>query len=327
MTQHIESLCVCMTPLHVLIAERIAQERGRHFDYGIYLCHEETPKHRFYASRLAAISKVSDFKVEQLVAPTGPLRHWHWVTLLNGIRERFEMKFAGQQIKEVVSSTSADRVLMALLAAVKPGELTTFDDGFANVDPAPPPIFVHTRWPQRLILKLAGIGWWPERVHQHSARHYTIYKQTNVVSRTEHLALGVDSTAAEASPLDQSPDAEEIVVFLGPYPEVEKAVLDAFELAASKLKPIGYLPHPRDTHGLLGSVKRIDSLLVAEDFVVQQLRDHGAASVQVYGYNSSGLVNLAAIKGARAYNFVLAGSSPTPGGRMMEQMGVSLVDF
>ncbi|WP_413459983.1 glycosyltransferase family 52 [Herbaspirillum huttiense] len=323
----VDSLCVCMTPLHVLIAERIVHARGRKFARGLYLCHDDTAKHRFYAERLSAICETTDFKAEVQPVPSGPLRHWHWVRLLRRMRLRLAQQFAGIKVREVVTSCSADRALMALLAVLQPSELSTFDDGFANIDPSPPPIFVHTRWPQRLILQLAGIGWWPERVHQRSARHFTIYDQANVVQRLQRLTLGAEDLAVPAAGDQAASNEEDIVVFLGPYPEVGPEILEAFERAARQLKPIGYLPHPRDAHGLLKSVPRLESLLVAEDFVVQQLRKAGSAGVRVYGYNSSGLVNLAAIQGARAYNFVLSGTAPSPGGRMMEQMGVSLLDF
>lgn len=315
-----------MTPLHVLIAELISRDRNCPFGYGLYVCQAETPKHRFYAERLAAISRRSEFKVVPQVVPKGLLRHWRWMRQLASIRKRFAAQFEDVAIQELLVPTTVDKGILALVTGLKPATLTTLDDGFVNIDPSPAADFLHTRWRQRMMLRLAGIDWWPERLRERSERHYTIYSQPNAVKKAQRLVLGSGGAAAPSAETP-GPSGGEMAIFLGPYPEVEPDILAAFERAAQRLQPVGYLPHPRDAAGLIPSVPRIDSPMVAEDYIAQLLRDSRASCLRVYGFSSSGVVNLAAIEGVKAFNFIRQGRPPSPSDKMMESMGVSIVEF
>lgn len=298
-----QTLCVCMTPLHVLMVEAIAKAEGQVFDMGLYLTAADGPKSQHYFDRMTRVCQKSKFVLHQIDGNYKAIKHLDiWLR-----RRRF--------IKQIQALGQFDRVLLpaslshyayAVPSAVKALRIDTFDDGIVNILPDSDLLTRDRSLSFKLFLRLSGIAYWPSRVMAESAVHYTIYPVANVFQRTKLVQLGGDLVApviGQAARVMQ-PDADEpIRVLFGPPPEAAKEVLATLESAAVSIGFHGVLPHPRWDGYTAGTASKIETNLIAEDYIMSLASQH-QAGVEVYGYDTTALINTAKMPRVRAFTLL-----------------------
>lgn len=292
------TLCLCLTPLHVLIAERIAARRGVPFDRGVYIVARSSDKARRYSERMRAFC--DDVEL-QVVAEVDAGAHFKQLRIARA-RWRARRAFAAwADAGTVFAPSSVNDALFVALSTLRFTALETYDDGLLNVLPEPPPAFRHTRLTTRALMLLSGMRYWPERVRQRSARHHTIYDAPNAAARTESLTLR-EATPADA--VGAPDDAPVVSLVIGPAPEADAEVRALLDAAARRHAAVGYLPHPRETRPLLEAVAPIATDLIAEEYVASLAAAQPQRRIDVFGYDSSALANLAQMARVTAYSLL-----------------------
>jgi hypothetical protein len=310
-------LCVCLTPLHVLIARRIAGTEGRRFPVGLFVTSVDNDKQRHYAERMRAFCDTVEYRVlPGEDSYRGPKLPAIW---LRRLKYRFLLRRAGR-FSTVYVPSSNNHYVYILLAAIHFDELVSYDDGLLNINPDSPLFQAPTRWRARMFLRLAGVGYWPERIRERATRHYSIYDARNICGRVSRLGLieGADGQGQGGGAVDR--------ILLGPAPEAAAEVFDALRRAAARFSVRRYLPHPRETRPAFDGLECVQTALVAEDYILGRLEADPALRFEVYGYDSAALVNLAAVPRVRAFS-LLPASTPgaRPLGGLMRNCGVALV--
>lgn len=312
-------LCICLTPLHVLIARRIAGGERRRFSTGLFVTSADNDKQRHYAQRMREFCDAVEYRVlPGEHSYRGPKLPAVW---LRRLKYRWLLRRAGR-FSAVYAPSSNNHYVYILLAALHFDELVSYDDGLLNINPDSPLFRAPTRWRARVFLRLAGVGYWPERIRERAARHYSIYDAQNICSRVVRLGLleGAAGQGQGGGTVDR--------ILLGPAPEAGAAVFDALRRAALRFSVGRYLPHPRETRPVLDGLECVQTPLVAEDYVLGRLEADPGLRFEIYGYDSAALVNLAAVPRVRAFS-LLQQAAPSRGapplGGLMRSCGVELI--
>jgi hypothetical protein len=206
--------------------------------------------------------------------------------------------------------------VFALLSAVGFDELETFDDGLINIQRDSLLVTRRTDAAARAFLLAAGVRYWPEKIRATAARHYSIYEVENVCPRAVFVQL-----APRSDEVPSSTGGPVFKLLLGPPPEVGDAVWRAVETAAKEVGPDAYIAHPRDAGQRLVHLPRLQSLLVAEDYVLGRLQSEPLLRVEIYGYQSSALVNLARTPRVACYE-IAVGNATAGLQEIMKKSGV-----
>lgn len=285
-------VCLCLTPLHVLTVAAIAAQRGLRFAQGWYLCAVDTPQHRAYARKLEACCDHVHYVVESSSDGTGLQKYLR----IAGRRSRLRRQFRQQQplhIDQALVPSSLSDYCYVFVSAIRCQQLITYDDGWANVQPGSPLAQVHTRRSTRLLNMLTGIRVLPEKIPELSRRHYSIYRLPNHAQRVEVIDLLPPTPQAQALTHPPEATAERLAYLVGPAPEAGPEVYAAIERLIAKVHLDGVFAHPRDTQRQIRGVPYLDTHLIVEDYVLRLLAERPQASIDVYGYESSVLLNLA----------------------------------
>jgi beta-galactosamide-alpha-2,3-sialyltransferase len=311
------SLCVCLTPLHVLIAKRIAELRGQPFSQGLYLTSADNAKSRYYAEEMRRFCSESEY----LVLPGESSYAWPRRLSIWLRRWQYRRSFSRfQSVGTLCVPSSLNHYIYILLSAVQFLELETFDDGLINIQSDSPLALWHTSVTAKCFLLAAGVTYWPERIRSVARRHYSIYDVENLCSRVVRLAL-IEAGGQSAS----QTDSRRIRLFLGPAPEAGDKVWNAFVAASRELSPDAYLPHPRELRHELEGVPILDTPMVAEDYIVSRLKADPDIAFEIYGCESSALINLARTPRVTAFSFLDVSASNEASRKLMESSGVVML--
>ena len=292
-------VCLCLTPLHVLTVGAIAAQRGLRFAQGWYLCSVDTPQHRAYASRLEGCCDEVRYIVESTTDGRGLGKYRRIAGRRFRLRREF-LQHASRNTDQAFIPSSLSDYCYVFASAVRCRRLVTFDDGWSNVQPDSPLTQVHTRWPTRLLNVMTGIRVLPERIPDLSTRHFSIYPLPNHAHRVEVISLMPAAHAADPE-LETGAAVQRLSYLVGPAPEAGPAVYEAIEGLLAKVGIDGVFAHPRDTLRKISGVPYVDSRLIVEDYVFRLLADRPEAVVDVYGYESSVLLNLAHVPRVRSF--------------------------
>jgi hypothetical protein len=291
-------VCLCLTPLHVLTVAAIAKQRGLHFTLGWYVCAVDTPQHRTYANRLASCCDEVRYIVESTSDGSGFRKYLRIAARRFRLRRHFRQRPPASIDQALVPSSLSDYCYV-FVSTVHCSQLVTFDDGWSNVQPDSALTQVHTRWSTRLLNALTGISVLPERIPELSTRHFSIYRLPNHAHRVEVISL---LPAAHAAPgHGTGADVQRLSYLVGPAPEAGPAVYAAIEGLLGKICIDGVFAHPRDTLRKIRGVPYVDTCLIVEDHVFRLLEDQPQVVVDVYGYESSVLLNLAHVPRVQAF--------------------------
>ncbi|OYT98991.1 MAG: hypothetical protein CFE40_09395 [Burkholderiales bacterium PBB1] len=299
-------VCLCLTPLHVLTVAAIVSQRGLRFALGWYVCAVDTPQHRAYASRM---ERCCD-EVRYVVESTSDGRGLKKYVRIAGRRFRLRQEFlqhAPRNVDQAFIPSSLSDYCYVFVSAVRCRRLVTFDDGWSNVQPDSPLTQVHTRWSTRLLNAMTGISVLPERIPELSTRHFSIYSLPNHAHRVEVISL-LPAADTAAPKVDAEASMQRLSYLVGPAPEAAPAVYAAIADLLGKVRIDGVFAHPRDTLRKINGVPYVDTSLIVEDYVFRLLVERPQAEIDVYGYESSVLLNLAHVPRVRAFTICRPGA-------------------
>lgn len=312
-------MVLCMTPLHVLTAAAIANKTGVRFSQGIYVTSSEDEKNKSYAQRMSAFCESTHFKVVPSDANLGGLKHLT-ITLR---RRRFLrwLRELGAHSSCLIPSSLSHYVYA--VATVFGRTIYTYDDGILNIHPGPSILERDAGIPARALLRVSGIRHYPRKIARDSVRHYTIYEGKNAYSRTLKVAL---FTQDESRPGGNSVANNEKLqrILLGPAPEASSYIIEHLRNASARIGFDRLLPHPRWKDFSLDGVATIETPLIAEDYVLRELSSDMTARVDLYGLESSALINLAGCQRARSVCLLPHDDSHRAMRELMSTSGVHL---
>ena len=229
MSQAIDSLCVCLTPLHVLIASRICALNGVKFTKGVYITYTDNDKSKFYASELEKLCGTMDYVLLPSENSLSTPKHWHIFIR----RLRYRLKFSNYPAVHVLyTGTSINSYLNALLSAVHFKKLVTFDDGILNIKDNSE-LKIKTKWSAKLYLLMSGITFYTEKIISNSTLHYSIYDTKNVFDHVKKIDL-----LSTTNDQNQSRGAVKVVkIFLGSPPEADAEIWNNIAKSIAEIQP------------------------------------------------------------------------------------------
>lgn len=294
--QH-DSLCICLTPLHVLLAEKVSEATGQHFDKGVYFSYNSDSKTEHYYNKMASFCKESEFILLPNDKINSPIKH---IKILIQ-RWKFFFRFAYfSKFKDVYFPTSYNTYLMILLAITRRSETHTFDDGILNI--AYEEIISPYRAKSffaKVYEKLTGVFYSIDDLVKRSKEHYSIYPASqNVCANVKEVSL------LRPSAIHQGEQGNIKRIFIGPAPEADEEVWRKVNNKILEIKPNEFLPHPRDIHQKAKNVQYTDTHLIAEDYVISLLEKSPNSGVEIYGLQSSALLHLAKLPNVKVYSFI-----------------------
>lgn len=313
-----KSLCICLTPLHVLIANRIREENNQIFDLGIYMSYQKDEKQEFYFRKMNSFCKDIEFvKTPQEKYPAGLNKY---ITIYKR-RTHFLHKFYSYgNFDYVLASSSINHYLWSLIQSSNPNRLETYDDGLLNIAKTPAHHYEKTSFLDNLFLNISGIHLNKEKLIEQSSRHYSIYEQDNWFSRVSYLSLHKIRNRSSIGHQHQVL----MEVFLGPAPETDKAVWALVSDYLRKNPKTLYLRHPRDEENRFDFLQRLHTKLIVEDYVIEQIQETGT-NFTVTGTESSALINLSTMPNVRTQSILPNRPEFREARELMSKLGVHLI--
>lgn len=288
------SLCVCLTPLHVLIAAKIEAVNEIKFSKGVYLTYADNAKSKFYSKEM---EKFCD-SVDYIILPSEgdyPSPKYLYLFLR---RLRFRIMFTTYgAVDTLYTGTSINQYLYALLSAVKFDRLVTFDDGVLNIK-HDSELLIKDKWFVKLFFLISGISYWRARVISKSTQHYSIYQAANIFSNINKIKLIEINNNKKF--INQSSSI--VRIFLGPPPESSLEIWEKILQSIKEIKPNAYLPHPREINRRFPELEYVETELVAEHYVLNLLDVNPDTVYELYGYEGSALLNLAGLERIKVFS-------------------------
>lgn len=283
-----KTICICLTPLHVLIARQVAKSLGRTFDIGIYLSYQDDQRQRNYSEAMGDFCKQPLFDVLPKEVYGSGFRKY---VDLHRVRSSQVARYSSLgKFDLVLSSCSINHHLWCLLSAVSPKLLLTYDDGLLNLQSENLTYSKTTSIFKRMLLQLSGVDFYTEKVLLRSEQHYSIYQDKNWFERSCYVPL-VGEAESDSSINNECP-TRTLKIFIGPAPEYPDAMWKKVEQHLRDNADSLYLPHPRDTHARFEFVQLLQTDLIIEDYVAQALKKNADLSIEITGTASSALINL-----------------------------------
>ncbi len=281
------NLVICMTPLQVLIAEKIIGLYPNEEFYGLMIALNKNDKYNYYYERLDRACYKS--KIINVQNPYIGL----CIFMLYKITKFFTVNF-----NNVFVASVDNPFIHYVISSIKFDTLKTFDDGTANINISSV-YYIESAYTLKVSLfrKILGIKVDLEYLKKISSVHYTIYENIpNIVKNTKLIRL---------FKLERKEEVEynqTVKILLGqPFQElgVEK---DYVHNIVNKFNPHYYYPHPREIDRI-EDVSYIDTKLIFEDYIIQQIEKHPNTKFVIGGIFSTVLFNIAQLSNVELYAF------------------------
>ncbi|MED6316139.1 MAG: glycosyltransferase family 52 [Pseudomonadota bacterium] len=276
------SLIMCVTPLQMIIAEKIIQLNPKEdFDL-LVIALSDNDKYRYYYDRLKSICVRSLYYTTE----KGIKGFFSYIGKLkkNKLNEKYESLYL---------ASIDSRHFQYILSRNKKANIYTFDDGTANI--IPQSLYYSNSKPKlfkKIIWRGFGIKHYMEDVKKLSLLHYTIYKDApNIIEKTQFIKLYGDFK------LSSNPVTKVVKIYLGqPLEEISVDFNSQYVAKIiAKLDMDFYYPHPREKVIPKGEFDIITSQLVFEDYIVSYLEENPEVMVEVYSFISSAMLNIASL--------------------------------
>lgn len=277
-----KNLIMCVTPLQMLIAEKIIDLNcDQNFDL-IVLVHNNNEKYHYYYQRLQAKCINSLYYV---LEPG----FFGFLNYINKIKK----KSLNKKYKNYYLASIDSRHFQYIISKTHHPNIYTFDDGTANVIKTS--IYYQDTKPalwKRFIWRIFGVHFYMEDIKKLSLYHYTLYQNTsNIIKNTQKLELFLDERRQDIQ------QQKKIKIYLGqPMHEIsEKFSLAYIEQYIGRLKPDYYFPHPREKKYPAAGAEIITTFLIFEDYIIQFIKQNPDIAVEVYSFMSTAILNIANI--------------------------------
>lgn len=281
------SLIICLTPLQMVIADKIIQLNPDKTFELIVIAISDNDKYKYYYKNLSKKCVKSFYFIEELGL----------IGFLKYVR-KIKKNTTYNRYKNIYLSSIDSKHIQFIVSKNHNANVYTFDDGSANIisnslyyTNFKPPIH------KRVVFRTLGIKTYMEDIKKKSLLHYTIYKNSfNIIENTKFIPL-YDNVLSNTST-----NTNIVNFYLGqPIEEFPYYSNKAISKFVNNLGINFYYPHPRETKLPTGDFKVIISDLIFEDFIVQYLQSHPNTEVNVYSFMSSAALNIAKLNRVTCY--------------------------
>ena len=258
------NLFICITPLQIVIAKRIIEEKQLKEVGFIIVFYNENPKYRFYIDRLKTENYITlEYKVNSQ-------------SKLGRLIDVFKLKLFLKQKKltaENIYLASIENALIhVILSNLNPKTLFTFDDGLANLDYCGQYYTNRENKIQKLVKKVLNISWHQNRIKNNSICHFSIYpNHKNIIPTVEFISLINDIQFNNTS------NSYPISIFLGqPFNEIIAFDVKKLNPLSNTFKIDIYFPHPRESldFSSLFDTKIQSTELIFEDYIISLINQN-----------------------------------------------------
>ncbi len=287
------NLIIAFTPLQILIALKIIEKHSDEDFYGVVFVNSWHTKTIEYAQKMKQACKY--FKLIDVCEKSG---------ILVGYIDILRWTYYGLRIPQAdnIYLCNVDMPMTRLLLSrQKRAKFISFDDGSRNLSNEATQNIENQGAFYKCICKTFGIPSAQELLDR-QIKHYSIYTYPNNMGPSEYLPLFTPCHERETKAFN-----EEVSILLGQpmYEYHDRAV----EMNASLAKKVindyqinKYFPHPRERYHI-SDVEYIDSPLIIEDYLMQELKEHPERKYIIYSYCSTAVLNLQGI--SKQIEFVL----------------------
>ena len=273
-----KSLIMCVTPLQMLIAEKIIHKfKDQKFDV-IIVALADNEKYKYYYKKLEKLSCNSFYYVPK----DGFLGFLEYINVLkkNGFLEKYTNCFL---------ASIDSRHFQYIISKNKNTNIYTFDDGTANIIKNSI-YYTNEKIPswKKMIWNFIGIDSYMEDIKKSSKKHYSLYENvSNIIENTEHLKLFESSKY-------KSESTKKINIYLGqPLMEISDKFTEQYILKTlDNLQIDYYFPHPREKIIPKGKFEIILTPLIFEDYLIEYLAENKTVEINLYSYISSAVLNV-----------------------------------
>lgn len=275
------SLIMCVTPLQMLIAEKIIElNSDESFDLLVLaLIDNEKYKHYYHRLKQKCINSLYIVRKTRLRGFTDYIK---------------ELKDNGLSIQyqNVYLASIDSRHFQYIVSKNKSANLYTFDDGTANIIPSDA-YYLNSKPKllKRIVWRFFGLKYYMKDLKNLSILHYTIYKDIpNIIENKEYLPLFPDNNNNN----NNNSDTHIVSFYLGqPLTDISKGFDFSYvESNISKLEIDYYYPHPRESVYPKGNYQLVESPLIFEDYIVEFLVNNPNTNIEVFSFISTALLNI-----------------------------------
>ena len=294
------NLIICATPLPLLIAQRIIEQNPKEDYFILTYLNTDNPKTLYYHEQL--IKKCRGGIVVIKSHKEGTINAYINILKLLSIGLRIP------KCKRVYLTNTNVPDIHLMLVRQRKAEIITFDDGTRNIIGDIPEDFFYFK---RLQLYLYKYNLIPSNQYLKSQRskHYSIYKYPNNMGPSEYIPLFTTDIESEGKKFNE----EEHILLGQPIYELEiQSKIKNTILSEQVIKDYHipkYFPHPRESYHI-SNVEYIDTHLIIEDYLIQELKEHPERKYIIYSYCSTAVLNLQEI--SKQIEFVLLQPNDTP---------------
>lgn len=278
--QKSRSLIMCVTPLQMIIAEKIMKlHSSESFDL-LVIALNDNEKYKYYYDRLKKVSLNSLY----YISTPG----------LNGFLDyvkKLKINHLDHSYKNLYLASIDSRHFQYLVSENVHSHIYTFDDGTANIIPSS--LYYLNSKPKllkRAVWRMLGIKDYMQDIKKKSLLHYTIYKDIpNIIESQQYISLIPLSNEIHSKMKDK------VAKFYLGQPLTD--ISEDFDLLfvkknIDKLEIDYYYPHPREKFYPIGNYQIIQSPLIFEDYIIQFLEDNPDVNIEVFSFISTALLNI-----------------------------------
>ena len=294
MLENQRSIIMCMTPLQLLIAEKIIQlNSGNEFDLILVVKGEVNEKYLHYYNRvkklchkaLLFVRKSSGFST--------------FVKFVSTVKSQN----MDQGYQSIYLANINTRYFQYIASININANLYTFDDGIANITSF---FFKSSDFKasqlKKMLWRAVGINFFTNDLIDRSLLHYTLYSNIpNIIDKTVPISL-IDEVQIRCY-TDSKIGCEKVKFFLGqPLEGLDPRFNEAYILSCLKQLNIDYyFKHPRETYNLDKKCNLLNSPLIFEDFIINFLKENPNKQIEVYSFVSSALLNISNVKSIKLF--------------------------
>lgn len=281
------NLIICVTPLQMLIAEKIIDLYPDDNYHLLVMYYDDNEKYNYYYEKLSSKCLVSFRLIMEKESKI--YRLYYFFQLVNLLKNKFDSLYYNIYFASVDSF-----FIHYICSSINYKDIITFDDGVANIYKKG--LYYKNR-DYSLILRylriFLGIRYNLKEIVSISEKHYTIFNGVeNICKNSVFLPLFI-------SDKERDKESKEFSIFLGqPYSEYNIGKNININAILSKIGVINYFPHPRERN-LPEAINIINSNLIIEDYVITLLNQ--GYNVKVYSFLSTALLNLNSIDNVSAF--------------------------
>lgn len=281
------NLIICLTPLQMLIAEKIIQNKNLKNNILICLSYNDSDKSKYYYNRLSILCEESYFF---MINHSSLLKKIFSMSKLRLFLEKINKKhFSGCYL------ASIDCPYIQLITSnIKYKNLHTFDDGTINLLEKSP--YYHDKkysFFENVFRLLFSINDTVSKYREKSLIHYTIFKNNrNIIDRTEFISL------FDIQNVNQFTHKKITKFFLG-QPLFEIKVKKETLMEFLNQEQIDYYyPHPREVEKI-ESINYVINDKIFEDYLIDYLDKNPKETLEIYTFFSTAILNIKDISGIK----------------------------